>query len=97
MVCTPEVYLIPKFSSILHRWAYVQKHNVPLPDEYGRIYEDLEAFWGVSPVDLNAILDEWRAFLFSFLSRLAFLTEQQRIRRTLSRSANGPTVITLMF
>ncbi|ESK85738.1 glycosyltransferase family 90 protein [Moniliophthora roreri MCA 2997] len=27
-------------------WAYVQEHNVQLPDEYDQIWRDVEAFWG---------------------------------------------------
>ncbi|KAG6825268.1 hypothetical protein H0H92_004252 [Tricholoma furcatifolium] len=43
------------------RWAYVQKHNVQLPDEYDLIYEDLEPFWGMDPRDLQRIQGEWEA------------------------------------
>ncbi|KAF9450836.1 glycosyltransferase family 90 protein [Macrolepiota fuliginosa MF-IS2] len=42
-------------------WAYVQKHNVQLPDEYDQIYSDLEPFWGIHPRDLQAIQAEWEA------------------------------------
>jgi hypothetical protein len=37
------------------RWSYCQRHNVQLIDEYDRIYNDLEPFWGMDPVDLNKI------------------------------------------
>ncbi|KAK7441565.1 hypothetical protein VKT23_020797 [Stygiomarasmius scandens] len=30
-------------------WAYVEKHEVLLPDEYDQIYNDLEHYWGVDP------------------------------------------------
>jgi hypothetical protein len=39
----------------IHRWDYVEEHNVQLPDEYDLISSDLEAFWGVSPTDLRAL------------------------------------------
>ncbi|PPQ65416.1 hypothetical protein CVT24_011497 [Panaeolus cyanescens] len=35
-------------------WDYVQKHQVPLPDEYDQIHEDLGRYWAVNPVDLQA-------------------------------------------
>ena len=40
------------------RWFYCKKHNVQLPDEYDRIYHDLEPFWGINPVDLNRLQTE---------------------------------------
>jgi hypothetical protein len=40
------------------RWSYREHHNVRLPDEYDRIYHDLEPFWGMDPVDLNKLLAE---------------------------------------
>jgi hypothetical protein len=39
----------------LGRWSYCKQHNVQLPDEYDRIYNDLEPFWGMNPVDLQRI------------------------------------------
>ncbi|KAG2036385.1 glycosyl transferase family 90-domain-containing protein [Suillus americanus] len=36
-------------------WAYVQKHNVQLPDEYDQINTDLAPFWGIEPTRLQAI------------------------------------------
>jgi hypothetical protein len=41
--------------NITSRWFYCQRHNVQLPDEYDRIYHDLEPFWGMDPVDLNRL------------------------------------------
>jgi hypothetical protein len=32
-----------------HWWAYVQRHEVQLPDEYDAIYEDLRPYWGIAP------------------------------------------------
>ena len=29
------------------------EHKVQLPDEYDRIYHDIEPFWGVSPEELG--------------------------------------------
>jgi len=42
----------------IFRWKYVTEHNVQLPDEYDRIFEDLEPFWGMAPSDLIAIHEE---------------------------------------
>ncbi|KAG1844512.1 hypothetical protein DFJ58DRAFT_802581 [Suillus subalutaceus] len=36
-------------------WAYVQRHNVQLPDEYDQINTDLAPFWGIDPTRLQAI------------------------------------------
>ncbi len=36
-------------------------HNVQLPDEYDRIYQDLEPFWGIEPVLLQKIHRDWEA------------------------------------
>ncbi|KAG8949524.1 Glycosyltransferase Family 90 domain containing protein [Tulasnella sp. 424] len=33
-------------------WDYVQQHKVPLPDEYDRIYHDIEPFWAIDPAEL---------------------------------------------
>lgn len=41
-----------------NRWSYCKRHNVQLPDEYDRIYHDLEPFWGINPVDLNRLQAE---------------------------------------
>ncbi|KAG8914632.1 Glycosyltransferase Family 90 domain containing protein, partial [Tulasnella sp. 417] len=35
-------------------WSYVKTHRVQLPDEYDRIHHDLEPFWGVDPLILQA-------------------------------------------
>ena len=35
------------------------ENDVKLPDEYDSIYHDLEPFWGINPVDLRTILDDW--------------------------------------
>lgn len=35
-----------------YRWDYVQQHKVPLPDEYDRIYHDIEPFWAIDPAEL---------------------------------------------
>jgi len=40
------------------RWKYVVENDVKLPDEYDQIYNDLEAFWGIEPVDLIQIHKE---------------------------------------
>ncbi len=50
----------------MHRWEYVEKNNVQLPDEYDQIYRDLEPYWGVNPVDLNRIVKEWEGHEDSF-------------------------------
>jgi len=31
----------------------VVAHNVQLPDEYDEIYQDLEPFWGIDPLDFQ--------------------------------------------
>lgn len=33
-------------------WEYVQQHRVLLPDEYDRIYHDIEPFWAIEPTEL---------------------------------------------
>ena len=40
---------------MLPRWAYVQLHDVQLPDEYDQIYRDIEPFWGIKPDDLQTL------------------------------------------
>ncbi|KAF8650711.1 hypothetical protein AX16_005084 [Volvariella volvacea WC 439] len=47
-------------------WAYVQENNVQLPDEYDRIYQDLEPYWGMDPNDLQALQHEWEAHADSY-------------------------------
>jgi hypothetical protein len=37
------------------RWFYCERNNVRLPDEYDRIYNDLEPFWGMDPIDLQRL------------------------------------------
>ncbi|KDR70234.1 hypothetical protein GALMADRAFT_160044 [Galerina marginata CBS 339.88] len=39
-------------------WKYAKDHNVQLPDEYDQIYNDLEPFWGIEPLDLIEIHQE---------------------------------------
>lgn len=46
------------FGFVPPRWRYVELHNVQLPDEYDRIWSDLEPFWGYSPTDLLEIQAE---------------------------------------
>jgi hypothetical protein len=50
----------------LSRWSYCKQHNVQLPDEYDRIYNDLEPFWGMNPVDLRRIQAELESERNSF-------------------------------
>ncbi|KAF8629521.1 hypothetical protein AX17_005647 [Amanita inopinata Kibby_2008] len=47
-------------------WAYVQKHDVQLPDEYDQIYNDLEPFWGMDPNDLQVIQRDWEGHADSY-------------------------------
>ncbi|KZT55623.1 glycosyltransferase family 90 protein [Calocera cornea HHB12733] len=42
-------------------WAYVQRHEVQLPDEYDQIARDLEPFWGVSASEARAMQEVARA------------------------------------
>ncbi|KAG5645977.1 hypothetical protein DXG03_004769 [Asterophora parasitica] len=58
-----------------HWWAYVERHNVQLPDEYDQIYKDLEPYWGMDPKDLQAIETEWEAHPDSY---------------TIGKTADGP-------
>jgi len=48
------------------RWSYCQEHNVQLPDEYDRIYHDLEPYWGMDPVDLNKLQAEYESHRDSY-------------------------------
>src|ERR1700729_1747162 len=48
------------------RWLYCEENNVQLPDEYDRIYHDLEPFWGMDPVDLNRLQAEHESYRDSF-------------------------------
>lgn len=48
------------------RWAYVQEHQVQLPDEYDQIYDDLEPYWGMNPTDLQGIQRDWEAHADSY-------------------------------
>ncbi|PPR01008.1 hypothetical protein CVT24_000589 [Panaeolus cyanescens] len=50
----------------LHRWDYVQRNHVPLPDEYDQINNDLAPFWAVDPVDLQATLAKQELHTDSF-------------------------------
>lgn len=43
----------------IHRWDYVFKHQVQLPDEYDAIFRGLEPFWGMNPVDLAKVVADW--------------------------------------
>jgi len=36
-------------------WSYCKRHNVQLPDEYDRIYHDLEPFWGIHPIEVERL------------------------------------------
>ncbi|KAG2151174.1 glycosyl transferase family 90-domain-containing protein [Suillus bovinus] len=42
-------------------WDYVVAHNVQLPDEYDEIYQDLEPFWGIDPLDFQKNIEELEA------------------------------------
>ncbi|KAG2140698.1 glycosyl transferase family 90-domain-containing protein [Suillus clintonianus] len=42
-------------------WEYVVTHNVQLPDEYDEIYQDLEPFWGIDPLDLQTTREHLEA------------------------------------
>jgi hypothetical protein len=48
------------------RWTYVEDNNVQLPDEYDQIYKDLEPYWGMDPLDLQDIEQEWEAHADSY-------------------------------
>lgn len=61
--------------SMTNRWQYVQRNNVQLPDEYDQIYHDLEPFWGVDPLDLQAVQTEM---------------EQKQWSYTVGKVENGP-------
>lgn len=37
-----------------YRWFWCERKNIRLPDEYDRIYHDLEPFRGMDLVDLRA-------------------------------------------
>ena len=52
------IYLRIFFFKATNRWSYCMRHNVQLPDEYDRIYDDLEPFWGMHPLDLNKLRTE---------------------------------------
>ncbi|WOO78997.1 Beta-1,2-xylosyltransferase 1 [Vanrija pseudolonga] len=39
-------------------WAWAQKHNIKLPDEYDQIHEDLEPYWAISPAELRKLRTE---------------------------------------
>jgi len=51
---------------IVHRWAYVAKNNVQLPDEYDQINSDLAPFWGMEPARLQAIQRDWEGHVHSY-------------------------------
>jgi hypothetical protein len=51
---------------IIHRWAYVAKNNVQLPDEYNQINSDLAPFWGMEPARLQAIQRDWEGHVHSY-------------------------------
>ena len=46
---------LPVLTDIIHRWDYVQRHEVQLPDEYDQIHHDIEPFWGIRPTDLRKL------------------------------------------
>jgi hypothetical protein len=43
---------------LARRWKYATENDVKLPDEYDQIYNDIEPFWGIEPVDLIKIHGE---------------------------------------
>ncbi|KZT51609.1 glycosyltransferase family 90 protein [Calocera cornea HHB12733] len=47
-------------------WAYVQKHKVPLPDEYDQIMRDLSPYFAYSPSDLRKLQQEQQAKEFTY-------------------------------
>lgn len=44
----------------------MQANNVPLPDEYDQIYNDLEHYWGVDPTYLRQIAFEFEGHRDSY-------------------------------
>lgn len=60
------------------RWTYVEDNGVQLPDEYDQIYKDLEPYWGMNPLDLQDIEQEWEGHADSY---------------TIGKEANGPIKI----
>lgn len=44
-----------------YRWDYVVEHNVQLPDEYDEIYQDLEPYWGIDPLDFQKNIEQLEA------------------------------------
>ncbi|EAU90335.2 CAP1 [Coprinopsis cinerea okayama7 len=80
-------------------WAYVQKYQVQLPDEYDQIHRDLEPFFAFEPLMLQWIEYEWEGHADSFtigkeeigspLDLLNFtLPESGQIRHELAKGAN---------
>ncbi|KAG8901563.1 Glycosyltransferase Family 90 domain containing protein [Tulasnella sp. 408] len=47
-------------------WEYVQQHKVLLPDEYDRIYHDIEPFWAIEPTELAKSQSQLEAQAGSF-------------------------------
>jgi hypothetical protein len=37
------------------------EHNVQLPDEYDEIYQDLEPYWGIDPLDFQKNIEQLEA------------------------------------
>ena len=50
----------------VHRWDYVDFHDVKLVDEYDSIHARLEPFWGVDPAVLQGIQADWEAHADTF-------------------------------
>jgi len=73
----------------LFRWAYVQRHQVLLPDEYDTIYEDLEPFWGLDPTDLQQIRSELEDKVDSFtIGKESDLDKFQVLKTSFREGAN---------
>ena len=54
-------FRLPGTHGYIHRWDYVQRHGVQLPDEYDQIHRDIEPFWGIRPADLRKLQAEHEA------------------------------------
>jgi len=55
------IFNLPVLTDLIHRWDYVQRHRVQLPDEYDQIHHDIEPFWGIRPADLRKLQAEHEA------------------------------------
>ncbi|THU98640.1 hypothetical protein K435DRAFT_818824 [Dendrothele bispora CBS 962.96] len=75
-------------------WAYVERHQVLLPDEYDMIYEDLEPFWGLDPMDLQQIHDELESKVDSYtLGKESNLDKIKVLRTSFHEGANYEQLI----